>query len=375
MGADVTNHPVRAAYRSLIADGVLSPDPAQDAANVLLAGIAAELEANNRSGNPLARLVSRSRSVRGAYVWGEVGRGKTMLMDVLVENIAIARKRRVHFHEFMDEVHSAIADFRRRTADVKGRRDPIPAIVKGIVAETRLLCLDEFHVADITNAMLLGRLFEALFEGGVTLVATSNTRPDDLYLNGLNRQLVLPFIDLLKQRTAVMQLQAAADYRHLKLAGRTVFAFGPPDETTRHMDAIWSHLTGGQPGHVGAVRVLGRDIAVPRQAMGVARFPFAALCDAPLGSRDYLRLAETFHTFVIDAVPVFGRANANAAQRFILLVDTLYDRGVRLAAGFAAPLDDLSSDERISFSFARCRSRLAEMQSADYLAAPLGAGD
>lgn len=373
-GADLSNHPVRTAYLQLVEDGALTPDPAQDRANALLAGIAAALEAQEEIGL-LKRLFSKPKPVRGAYIWGAVGRGKTMLMDVLVENAGIEAKRRVHFHEFMDEVHAAIADFRKKTADIRGRRDPVPAVTKQIAAETRLLCLDEFHVTDITNAMLLGRLFEALFAHGVTLVATSNTAPDDLYLNGLNRQLVLPFIDLLKHRTEVFELKAETDYRHLKLAGQTVFAFGPPEETKQAMDAMWHHLAGGQAGHEGAVRVLGREIKVPKQALGVARFHFRDLCDAPLGSRDYLRLAETFDTFVLDAVPVFTSHNANAAQRFILLVDTLYDRGVKLAAGFAAPLDELNTDERMSFPFARCRSRLAEMQSADYLAAPIGADD
>ena len=374
MGADDTLHPVRAAYKALVADGVLTADPAQDEANALLAGIAADLEAED-GGGLFSRMFAKPKAVRGAYVWGAVGRGKTMLMDLLVENARIDAKRRVHFHEFMDEVHTAIAEFRKKTADVKGRRDPVPAVVKPIIAETRLLCLDEFHVTDITNAMLLGRLFEALFAGGVTLVATSNIPPDDIYRDGLNRQLVLPFIDMLKARTKVLELKAASDYRHLKLAGQTVFAFGPPEETEPEMDAMLDHLTGGQKGHKGAVRVLGRDIIVPRQAMGVARFSFADLCEAPLGSRDYLRLAETFHTFVLDAVPVLDTTNANAAQRFILLIDTLYDRGVKLAAGFAVPLDELSTDTRMGFSFARCRSRLAEMQSADYLAAPIGTED
>ena len=360
-------HPVRAAYHGLLDRGVIAPDPAQQAAVSLLAGIAADLEAAGNGGR-LSRLFGRNKPVRGAYLWGEVGRGKTMLMDVFFENVTLARKRRVHFHEFMDEVHREIAVFRVKTADDKGRRDPIPFVTAPILKETRLLCLDEFHVDDITNAMLLGRLFAALFEGGVTLVATSNVPPDGLYHNGLNRQLVLPFIALLKDKTRVFELKAKTDYRHLKLAGQKVFSFGPPETTRVDMDAIWRHLTGGQEGQPGAVHSLGRTIPVPAQAMGVARFSFAELCEAPLGARDYLRIAESFHAFVIHDVPLLGRTRSDAARRFILLIDTLYDRGATLAAGFAAPLAELADDRTTAFAFKRTLSRLVEMQSEDYLA-------
>ena len=371
MATDQLLHPVRAAYLARIADGTLSPDPAQDEANALLAGIAAALEAEEKK-TGLKRLFARPAAIAGAYVWGEVGRGKTMLMDLLMENTGIAAKRRVHFHEFMDEIHREIAVFRVKSSDDKGRRDPIPFVTGPIVETTKLLCLDEFHVTDITNAMLLGRLFEALFAGGVTLVATSNSAPDALYRNGLNRQLFLPFIALLKQRTRVMELRAVTDYRNLKLAGQTVFSFGPPETTRPAMDAMWRHMTGDEKGAPETVPSLGRDIEVPRAAGGVARFSFSTLCDSPLGSRDYLRLAESYKAFILDDVPVFTIHNANATQRFILLVDTLYDRGVKLAAGFAAPLAELNTNERMAFAFARCQSRLTEMQSEDYLAAPVG---
>ena len=371
MASEAPPHPVRAAYLARVADGALAPDAAQDEANALLADIAARLEAEDkRSG--LKRLFARRRHHAGAYVWGEVGRGKTMLMDLFMDNTRIAQRRRVHFHEFMDEVHREIAVFRVKSSDDKGRRDPIPFVTAPIIESTRLLCLDEFHVTDITNAMLLGRLFEALFAGGVTLVATSNSAPDDLYHNGLNRQLFLPFIALLKARTTVLELRAVTDYRHLKLAGQTVFAFGPPETTRPKMDAMWRHMTDNAAGAPGSVHSLGRDIAVPRQAGGVARFGFAQLCDAPLGARDYLRLAEQFEALIIDDVPGFTVHNANAAQRFILLVDTLYDRGIKLAAGFATPLAELNTNPRMDFPFARCLSRLAEMQSEDYLSAPVG---
>ena len=359
-------HPVRAAYQALVETGALAPDPAQAEANALLAAIAERIETEEQGGR-LIGLFNRRKPVSGAYVWGEVGRGKTMLMDLLVAHTTAKRVRRIHFHEFMDEVHREIAVFRVKSADDKGRRDPVPFVTRPIIAETRLLCLDEFHVNDITNAMLLGRLFEALFAGGVTLVATSNVPPDGLYHNGLNRQLVLPFIDLLKQRTTVYELKSATDYRHLKLAGEKVFAFGPPEATRRDMDHIWHQLTGGETGEAGIVHSLGRDIPVPRQAMGVARFSFADICEAPLGSRDYLRIAESFHSFVIDDVPLLGQTRSDAAKRFILLIDTLYDRGATLAAGFAAPLAELAFDDKTAFEFKRTLSRLTEMQSEAWL--------
>ncbi len=357
-------HPVDLAYQALVQSGVLTPDPAQAEAAGILAGIAAELESTSGKRS----LFSRKTHVSGAYVFGAVGRGKTMLMDLFFNETSISRKRRVHFHEFMDEVHREIAVFRVKSADDKGRRDPIPFVTKPIIAETRLLCLDEFHVNDITNAMLLGRLFAALFAGGVTLVATSNVAPDGLYKDGLNRQLVLPFIDLLKHKTRVFELQAATDYRHLKLAGQRVFAFGAPEVTRPALDRLWQVLTGGQDGHRGEVFSLGRSIPVPREAMGVARFSFAELCEAPLGARDYLRIAESFHSIVIDDVPLLGRTRSDAAKRLILLIDTLYDRRATLAAGFAAPLDALADDDRTAFEFERTLSRLTEMQSEDYLA-------
>ncbi len=365
-GAVPPLHPVAAAYKAEIETGALSPDPAQAEANALLAALATQIEKTG-GGVRFANPFGRRKPITGAYIWGEVGRGKTMLMDLFVDNVAIARKRRLHFHEFMDEVHREIAVFRVKTADSKGRRDPIPFVTKPIIAETRLLCLDEFHVNDITNAMLLGRLFSALFAGGVTLVATSNVSPDGLYHNGLNRQLVLPFIALLKARTRVLELVSATDYRHLKLAGRPVFSFGPPEATRRDMDAIWRRLTGSDTGRAGEIHSLGRIIPVPREFMGVARFSFADLCEAPLGARDYLRIAESFHSFVIDDIPTLTSTRSDAAKRFILFIDTLYDRNSILAAGFAAPLDRLATDEKTAFEFKRTLSRLVEMQSEDWL--------
>jgi len=287
-----------------------------------------------------------------------------MLMDVFFDAVPITEKRRVHFDEFMDEVHTAIAAWRR-----EHQSDPIPAVTRPILDTTRLLCLDEFQVTDITNAMLLGRLFERLFAGGVTLVATSNTAPDDLYRDGLNRQLFLPFIDLLRSQVEIVRLDGPTDYRRLKFGGEPVHHFGSGPEVQAAMDRLWLRLTGGAPGHPETVHSLGRDIPVPLAAMGAARFPFTALCDTPLGARDYLRLAHAYEALMIDDVPQFGATNPSAAKRFILLVDTLYDRGIKLAASFAVPLEQLGAGSRNSAEFQRTLSRLIEMQSAAYLEA------
>lgn len=362
---------VSAAYAALVGEGALTDDPAQMEAAVLLDRIAGELEALETGRRGLAGLFRHKRQhIMGAYIHGEVGRGKTLLMDLFFDQVKVAAKRRVHFHEFMDEVHAAIAAFRAGVKDRPGDHDPIPAVVKPIIRDVRLLCFDEFHVTDITNAMLLQRLFEKLFQAGLVVVATSNVAPDDLYRDGLNRQLFVPFIGLLKSHVSVHELLAATDYRRQKFSGQPVYAFGAPAMTRAAMDQWWQRLAGGQAGQRETIGFLGRDIVVPRAAMGVARFDFADLCETPLGARDFLRVANQFHTLIIDDVPRLSAARTDAAKRFILLVDTLYDRGVKLCAGFAAPLDALADDKRTAFEFQRCQSRLIEMQSDAYLAAP-----
>ncbi len=369
MSEPVPPGPVSAALADLVSQGALSADSLQTKAALLLDEIALSMLNRPRQRGLFAGLTRRT-PVRGAYLVGQVGRGKTMLMDLFFATVPIKAKRRVHFHEFMDEVHTAITAFRRAHADRRSNPDPIAAVVKPIIAATRLLCLDEFQVQDITNAMLLQRLFEKLFEAGVVVVATSNVVPERLYENGLNRQLFEPFIDLLKSAVTVFTLDGPTDYRRLRFEGQKVYHFGLGPQTDAQMQALWLRLTGGVPGAPAEVPLLGRVLRVPQAAMGAARFRFADLCEAPLGAPDYLRLAHTYDSVMLEGVPQFSRTRSDAAKRFILLIDTLYDRGVKLAASFAVPLDALADDDRTRFEFARCISRLIEMQSAQYLDAP-----
>jgi len=361
--------PITDKLNALTKSGALTPDPLQFKAAAALDRVAVELAAQNGSRGFLAGLFGGPEPVRGVYLVGQVGRGKTMLMDLFFSLAPTEQKRRVHFHEFMDEMHEAIAKFRKSNKGKAENSDPVAAVVKPLLEEVRLLCLDEFQVQDITNAMLLGRLFDQLFAGGVTIVATSNTRPDDLYENGLNRQLVLPFIAELKQHAEIVELDGPTDYRRLKFAGEAVYRFGTGPEVDAAMDRLWLKLTGGAVGEPEELHSLGRVIPVPRAAMGAARFTFEELCEKPLGARDYLKLSHAYEAVMIDHVPQFDRLKSNAAKRFILLVDTLYDRGAKLLASFAVPLDELGHDDKTRAEFARCVSRLVEMQSADYLAA------
>jgi cell division protein ZapE len=361
---------VSAAYEKLVAAGQLEADDGQRRACLVLDRIAGELAANGKP--KLSAFFGTQATVKGAYLVGDVGRGKTLLMDLFFAVVPITAKRRVHFHEFMTEMHEAITAFRAKAKGRNDNADPIAAVVKPLVKSLRLLCLDEFHVQDITNAMLLQRLFGKLFEGGVTLVATSNVVPERLYENGLNRQLFLPFVDLLKANADVVSLNGPIDYRRLKFEGRQVYFFG--SEADSGLDLLWQHVTGGVTPETGEVKLLGRKLRVPAMAMGAARFSFAELCDKPLGAADYLRLAHAFDTIFIDDIPQLDRTRSDAAKRLILLVDTLYDRGVKLAASFAVPLESLGQDDKTRFEFQRTISRLIEMRSTDYLGAPRKAG-
>ncbi len=318
----------------------------------------------------------------GLYIWGAVGRGKTMLMDLFFQEVP-HRKRRSHFHAFMADVHAAIYAWRQDEKQRKAKGDdPIASVADTIAEQALLLCFDEFHVTDITDAMILGRLFNALFERGVVIVATSNVEPGGLYKDGLNRALFVPFIDLIKSRMEVVELTARTDFRREKLQGRKTY-YAPPDEkAAAALDGAFEALTGVERGTPMVLRVLGRALAVPEAHAHVGRFSFADLCEAPLGPSDYLYIARYFHTVIIDDIKVIAPARRDVVMRFITLIDTLYDEHVKLiASAEAEPAGLYRGDGREGFEFDRTVSRLIEMRSEGYMALPhgsiasLGSGD
>ena len=354
----------------MVEEGHIRPDPAQ-----LLSAERLELLANRlaRYGGPQKKDffsmfgTKRGEVPQGLYMFGGVGRGKTMLMDLFFEAVSFAPKRRVHFHEFMAETHDLIAKFRALHDG-----DPIPATAQAIASEARLLCFDELHVTDIADAMILGRLFKGLFEAGIVMVATSNLHPQELYKDGLNRPLFEPFIDILEERMEVLQLEAAADYRLEKLEGAQLYFTPTGKKSARSMRDTFKRLTGYKKGAPAALSVKGRKIAVPEAAMGVALFAFEDLCDKPLGANDYLVIAHAYHILMIENVPVLAPENRNQARRFIILIDTLYDNGVRLVLSADAQPDALYAIGDGAELFARTSSRLIEMRSKDYLARAKG---
>jgi cell division protein ZapE len=372
------NRALGARYDALVASGDISEDPVQRQAvrhlDLLNTRLGETRLASKKSS--LGWLFAKKKnqlwaSVQGLYMWGGVGRGKTMLMDLFYEVTVIRRKRRVHFHEFMADVHDRIHAHRQahKRGEVKGD-DPIPPVAAQIAEETRLLLFDEFSVTDIADAMILGRLFTQLFELGVIVVATSNVNPDVLYKDGLNRQLFMPFIGLLKSKVSILHLDSPTDYRLEKLAGSPVYLTPLGDEARAQMNDLWQRLTHGMPPHKEELENKGRKIPVPCTAAGAARFTFDDLCMQPLGASDYLRIAHAYSTLFLDDVPVLSKTRRNEAKRFITLIDTLYDNGIKLIISAAAEPADLyvSTDGTEAFEFDRTASRLIEMRSEAYLA-------
>jgi cell division protein ZapE len=366
-------------YAALIAAGKIEADPGQEELAARLAALAQRLDQDQSAGQSswFGRLFggANKSAIKGLYVYGEVGRGKTLMMDLFFETSAVKRKRRVHFHEFMADVHERIHAYRQEHKNGEGsEQDPIHRAATAIGEETWLLCFDEFHVTDIADAMILGRLFTRLFELGVVMVATSNLAPDNLYKDGLNRSLFVPFIAQIKRHCDVVRLDARADFRLEKLTGMTSWYVPPDAKAHAALDAAWLRLAGGHEGEPQQLMVKGHAVLVPKAAMGVARFSFGDLCTRFLASADYLKIAHEFHTIIIDHIPVMDFSRRNEAKRFIILIDTLYDHAVNLLASAEAEPDGLyRSDQGFEAQeFKRTASRLIEMRSQSYLGLPHG---
>jgi cell division protein ZapE len=372
----------RAHYQSLVASGAIEADAAQAKAAEALAALEQRLANYNpvRKQGLLGRLFADKDEAppRGLYIHGEVGRGKTMLMDLFFQQSPVEHKRRAHFHEFMADVHERIYGFRQNIARGEiADGDVIALTAASIFDEAWLLCFDEFHVTDIADAMILGRLFSKLFELGTVVVATSNVAPDDLYKGGLNRALFLPFIAQIFDHMDVLRLDARTDFRLEKLTGVKMWLVPADRVADAALDKAWVKMTGNAKCKPRDISLKGRVLHVPCSADGVARFSFAEICEKPLAASDYLRLARDYHTIMIDRIPVLDYADRDAAKRFIALIDTLYDNAVKLMA--SAESDPLSlyvaADDEVANEFKRTSSRLIEMSSESYLALPHGHKD
>ena len=369
-------------YKALVASGAIEADPAQMHAAEAFAALEDRLNGYKpmKKQGLFGRLFADKDAPppRGLYVHGEVGRGKTMLMDMFFQQSPVTHKRRAHFHEFMAEVHERVYAYRQNIARGEiGDTDVMGLTANAIFDEAWLLCFDEFHVTDIADAMILGRLFAKLFELGTVVVATSNVAPEDLYKGGLNRALFLPFINQITDHMDVMRLDARTDFRLEKLQGAKMWLVPADTEAEFALNRAWGRLTGRAPCKPRDITIKGRKLHVPCSAHGVARFSFADICEKPLAASDYLRLAHDYHTILIDRIPVMDYGDRNAAKRFISLIDTLYDNGVKLIASAEADPTSLyvASDGVEANEFKRTSSRLIEMGSESYLALPHGRKD
>ena len=372
----------RKQYQALVSSGAIEPDEAQAVVADAFAALERRLATYKpaRKAGLLIRLFADKDEgpPRGLYIHGEVGRGKTMLMDLFFQHSAVALKRRAHFHEFMADVHERIYGFRQAIARGEIADGDVIALTAGaIFDEAWLLCFDEFHVTDIADAMILGRLFARLFELGTVVVATSNVAPEDLYKGGLNRALFLPFIAQIADHMNVLRLDARTDFRLEKLAGARMWLVPPDHEADAALDKAWAKMTGNAPCSPRDIPIKGRTLHVPCSAHGVARFSFADLCEKPLAASDYIRLARDYHTILVDRIPVMDLGERNAAKRFISLIDTLYDNGVKLMASAEAdPVSlYLATEGNEANEFKRTSSRLIEMSSESYLRLPHGHKD
>ena len=372
MAASAVATAVSAGLEAQVTGGRLKPDPDQIEIARRLDRLADELsQAESASAGWGARLFARkpAEPPRGVYLWGGVGRGKSMLMDLFFAHARVQKKRRVHFHEFMQECHDRIHRW-RQNHEVSRTSEPIRPLARAIADEARLLCFDEFQVHDIADAMILGRLFFALFELGVVMVATSNRPPDDLYKGGLQRELFVPFIGLIKQKLDVMSLEGATDYRLERLGRMPVYHAPDGPEAKAALAEAFQRLTLGVPAQPDQITIKGRVLPVPRAAEGVAWFTFPDLCNRALGAGDYLAIARRYHTVVLEGIPAMSPETRDQAKRFVTLIDALYERKVNLICSAAAQPEYLYPMGEGAFEFQRTASRLEEMQSAEYLAQP-----
>jgi cell division protein ZapE len=353
-------------YRRELREHSYQSDPAQLAAVAALSDLRQRLLRRRRvaprSLAALRAILRRPRSPPepGLYLWGAVGRGKTWLMDMFYDSLPFAHKRRRHFHRFMQDVHHGLKEH-------AGHQAPLERVADGIAAGVRVLCFDEFHVSDIADAMILGTLLAALFERGVTLVATSNSPPEELYRDGLQRQRFLPAIELIRQHTRVLNVDGGTDYRLRRLTRAGTYLLCATPGTEARLTGLYRGLTHGAAPRPGSVEILGRPIDTLALGPQAIWFEFPAICAGPRSAEDYIEVARTWRTVLISHVPVLTPQDDDAARRFIALVDELYDRRVNLIVSAAAPLAQLYQGERLQFEFERTRSRLTEMQTAQYL--------
>ncbi len=349
-------------YEARVTAGQLHADAAQHALLGPLEELRLWLEENaNRRVGLFAGLFARPiQPPKGVYLWGGVGRGKSMLMDLFTAATDIAQKRRVHFHAFMQDIHRGM-----HAARQQGVEDPLGPVAEAVIRDVRLLALDEMQITDITDAMIVGRLFEKLLAAGVVIVTTSNRPPQDLYKTGLNRQLFLPFIAMLQDRLRVVELESPTDYRQHRLQGAQVY-FHPARTATAEIAALWTDLTGGAPDTPLDLQVNGRRLTLPRFANGIGRATFWDLCAKPLGPGDFLAIAAAVRVLILEDIPQLSAANYNEAKRFVTLIDALYEARVRLVASAADVPERLYLEGSGSFEFERTASRLREMQAADW---------
>ena len=362
-------------YQAMVTNGSLAPDAAQEKAVHRLHDLWERLRGYDPRPAPavgaglLSRLMRRHHAEEyiptGLYLVGEVGRGKSMLMDLFFDAADVARKQRIHFHQFIQNAHTRIHAWKQAHPEVS---DPIPPLADQIAAEAALLCFDEFQINDIADAMILGRLFQALFDRGVVVVTTSNTAPDNLFEGQPGRDAFLPFIGLIKQRLELLVMTGTRDYRRERMRGLRTWLVPADQAARRELDKAFRRLTGGSAVRPVTLSVMGRELVVARAADGVARFDFDALCNTALGAGDYLAIATRFHTLILDDVPRLSPGTYDQARRFIVLVDTLYDQRVKLFASADATPDQLYQFGKNARMFERTASRLDEMQGEDWIA-------